>query len=287
MLRISLLLLLLLIAGPVCSKPAGMVIDEYRGVIAYSNGDNTGTSSGPEEYQCVALVRRYLLKLDNTYRLPSIGQAKNLFERSSEIPFIRQALPNGSVEPPAEGDIICWDNHVAIAAGPLRVEGALARMRVFEQNVSDEGAFRELQFTIEDNRYSIRTGKNLIPQGWLRLKPVVQIPDPPQDPQRYRARWTHTHPSDHVGAVWIRLEPKPENREKLHQLVVRWGPWEYRRRMMFNGEQPLLLTHRKSDRGTPVPLSVTIEPGCAVTFGAGRPVGASPRDINQGWTRVD
>lgn len=167
-----------------------------RDLVAYSNGPDTGTGTGRLDYQCVALVRRYLKLLDPPLTFPPIGEARNLFPRAErrEKRFEAfRAIPNGSREIPIPGDILCFNSqgvgHVAIV-----LEALDDSIEIIEQNWRRDTAIHQLSARKEDGRYTVLDRKGAretyTVQGWCRVRgnPYDKGTQKAQQPQTDKRR---------------------------------------------------------------------------------------------------
>lgn len=95
--------------------------------------------------------------------------------------------------------------------------------------------------------------------------------------------WIFLHPENYVGPIWTRLVPQSAQTGK-HSVVLRWGPFVWRRRLDLRG-RPLALAHHK-ERPDQVPLLVEVTPDAIVTAGLGMSPGEDILHIDEGWTRA-
>lgn len=161
----------------VVAEPSGEVIGRYGELVAYSNREHTGSPRGP--HQCVALLRRYVaIKLPGS-KFPVFERNKaearyvfDLAQRDSSF----ECYANGGTQPPSEGDILCYDNHVAIVTSPIRTVPSGAFVTVFEQNVSAASASRQVRLGIDAGHYSVEPSSTLRPQGWIRFRSSPWFP---------------------------------------------------------------------------------------------------------------
>jgi surface antigen len=145
-------------------KNAGEYIGEYKGVIAYSNGANTGTPYGLLAYQCVAYVKNFYATLMDISQWPS-KNAVDYFGSAAA----RGLTPykNSESMAPQPDDILGFSGgtygHVAIIMA-VRDDS----VDVIEQNVHRNSPYATLPRV--GNTILDRTiGKvTLHPQGWLR-----------------------------------------------------------------------------------------------------------------------
>jgi murein DD-endopeptidase MepM/ murein hydrolase activator NlpD len=98
----------------------------------------------------------------------------------------------------------------------------------------------------------------------------------------YLGHWMYNYPRDYTGPVWIKLSPRLDNAYVDHLFVVDWGPWENGVYIQFNGSDhaDMVFTKRNPDQ---VPLTVTVNPECNVSFGTGQPPDSDTLDFNNGW----
>lgn len=122
-------------------------IGRFGDLVAYSNGENTGTSKG--ERQCVELIKRDVEAHNVAW--VSIGTADKLYELAKVDKFSGlEAYVNGGTVPPMAGDILCFKKingsggHVAkvtrVEKSPYNLEdGSIGyRVHILEQNWSAE-----------------------------------------------------------------------------------------------------------------------------------------------------
>ncbi len=98
-------------------KNSGEYIGEYKGVIAYSNGANTGTAYGDLAYQCVGYVKRFYTTLMDTSQWYGFN-AIDFYNKAAERGLV--AYSNNGYMPPQPDDILVFSGgvggygHVAI-----------------------------------------------------------------------------------------------------------------------------------------------------------------------------
>lgn len=95
--------------------------------------------------------------------------------------------------------------------------------------------------------------------------------------------WYSLHPSKYRGDVWTRITPTEENKQKTHQIILRWR--QYLKILEITPESSFSLTHHKmvADR---MPLYVSVMPPAIVTFGQGVAPDATIHNIDEGWIRI-
>jgi hypothetical protein len=100
----------------------------------------------------------------------------------------------------------------------------------------------------------------------------------------YRSQWTYTYPSDYAGVVWVRVAPRPESRggETRHDVRLEWGPWKTGFGIRFNGQDHASFIFGKNNNDA-VPLTVTVDPPCNISFGVGQPPAGDVHDIGGIW----
>lgn len=99
-----------------------------------------------------------------------------------------------------------------------------------------------------------------------------------------RSKWVHHFPAEHVGLVYLWLQPERENVGGIHRLMMRWGPWEVR----LHDRPPqegALWWFTKGDDGLSVPLFVQISPAATLEFAVANLWNLTPQNANHGWTR--
>ena len=72
------------------------------------------------------------------------------------------------------------------------------------------------------------------------------------EPDNVRHDWTFAHPAKYSGPVWIRITTRDECRLLPHDIIVRWGPWQYRGLLDFGQGNTVSLVHTKGDDGLSV-----------------------------------
>lgn len=184
----------------------GCKIGEFMGVVAYSNGNRTGSDYGDLRYQCVGYVKAFYNEVFGI-DLPSIGVAKNYYtcfddnplwdEETREAQEVRKddligkgfvRTPNNYLGSLMSGDILVFDNggnfgHVAIVKWVTERE-----VYFIEQNWPNNGsANRSLPIQIQDCHHKIddsSTSYKVL--GWLHSSQakfpvrVVKFPDSPE-----------------------------------------------------------------------------------------------------------
>ena len=94
------------------------------------------------------------------------------------------------------------------------------------------------------------------------------------------ALWIHAYPAKWAGTVWASICTSAEVRRVRASIV--WGSWSRPVEVEVSG-QPLTLVFGKGSDGESIPLALTVEPDCVVSFGFGPPVTDAFLDINEGW----
>ncbi len=167
--------ILLVVSGGVAW--AEQEIGRLGDLVAYSNGDNTGTSKG--ERQCVELIKRDIEA--HKVAWVSISTADKLYEvvKSQKFPGLT-AYENGGVVSPMAGDILCFKKengsggHVAkitrVEKSPYNLEdGAIGyRVEILEQNWSAEQGMATLSL------YHRSEGGWWMPERGNRTKYTIQ-----------------------------------------------------------------------------------------------------------------
>lgn len=93
--------------------------------------------------------------------------------------------------------------------------------------------------------------------------------------------WVHAFPGNWAGTVWVQLRPRAKARDVRASIL--WGSWSRTVEADVIGH-PLTVVFGKGSDGESIPLSISVEPNCAVSFGFGPPVVDDFLDINDGWT---
>jgi hypothetical protein len=101
--------------------------------------------------------------------------------------------------------------------------------------------------------------------------------------RRPSPEWHCDHPQEHVGVVWVRVVPAPENVGVPHRLVLRWGPY-YKEVGVAASDMPTSLVHHKTNPDA-VTFYVSVTPSAVITFGCGAPPDANYLNVDEGWTR--
>lgn len=137
-------------------------LGQYKGVIAYANGEPAGNIKG--DYQCVEYVKRFY---DQTYHvtLGPIGKASKAFSTwKTRNDFLSYA--QGSSMPPVPDDILCYSagasGHVAIVT-----EVTDKKVKVIEQNFSTRTCWGEMTITRTGKGYTLSARGKYQVQGWL------------------------------------------------------------------------------------------------------------------------
>lgn len=159
--------LMLFLTGLCWAADYGNPLGEYKGVIAYHNGEPAGNANG--DYQCVEYVRRFYREVYQQELGPVGGAAKHAFEDrywAGLEEFI--AYPQGSTTLPMPDDIICYSGggygHVAIV-----IEATSTKVRVIEQNFSTKTCFGEMTVENREGYFLSDRGKYHV-EGWIHYK---------------------------------------------------------------------------------------------------------------------
>lgn len=99
--------------------------------------------------------------------------------------------------------------------------------------------------------------------------------------------WAHSHPTNYVGPVWIRVNAVELGVGESIELTLRWGAYLKVLTLTKESEWPNSLTHHKFETDSVV-LYVSCTSRAIVTFGTGAPPDSSALtyDIDEGWTRI-
>lgn len=172
-------------------KNYGDIIGEYRGVIAKSNGDCTGTFLNKcadwlkyAQYQCVDYVKQFykqnypmILEVQETW-----GSAQTFWDRQSYFKLVRYRIGEGAVLPKS-GDMLFFDTghpegHVAIVTGVSD-----SQISLIQQNIKRDTAYASISYKqingviVIDNGMQFPDGSatrnkmNLL--GWLSPSTMV------------------------------------------------------------------------------------------------------------------
>lgn len=159
--------------------PAGKIIDEYKGIAVYSNGDNFMSSHGLNysddgeyyfgyKWQCVEYVKRFYYNIYGHKMPDGAGNAKYFFnpmlnqgEYNEQRGLIQYA--NGGDEKPRPGDLLVFTDgaygHVAIIS-----EVGHDWIEVIQQN--SEFPRERFELRTKDGTHNIDGERD--PAGWLR-----------------------------------------------------------------------------------------------------------------------
>lgn len=157
------------------------VLDRYRGVAVYDNGEDFVRSWGRhyawsgyyygQKWQCVEYVKRFFYQAKG-HRMPEVmGHAIDFWDASvghggmNEARGLRQYV-NGADVPPMADDmiVVAWTQygHIAIICD---VDAEKGYVEFIQQNV--RGRVRDrLPYRVVDGRYEVGTGGEVI--GWMR-----------------------------------------------------------------------------------------------------------------------
>ena len=159
--------------------PVGTIIDEYKGIVVYSNGTDYMSSHGlnfsndEDEYyfgykwQCVEYVKRFYYEIYGHKMPDGAGNAKYFFNpmlSQGELNEQRGLIQyeNGGDEKPRPDDLLVFTDgaygHVAIIT-----EVGQDYIEVIQQN--SEFPRERFELKVENGRYTIQGEKN--PEGWL------------------------------------------------------------------------------------------------------------------------
>ena len=99
----------------------------------------------------------------------------------------------------------------------------------------------------------------------------------------YSNKWSFVHPADYRGHVWIKIMPKPENKNKIHKFSIMWERWQFEGKLDFKKDSSVILDFKKIAEDKSWPIEFKISPSAFVVSGKGNPV----IDINKGWKCID
>ena len=95
--------------------------------------------------------------------------------------------------------------------------------------------------------------------------------------------WVFKHPAEFRGHVWIKIMPKPENKNIIHKFSIDWGRWRYNGKLDFKEDSAVILDFKKIAEEKTWPIHFKISPSAFIVSGRGNPV----IDINKGWECKD
>src|SRR5712692_3092964 len=107
------------------------------------------------------------------------------------------------------------------------------------------------------------------------MRPLPRMPPP-------APAWSS---SSGESARLIRMLKQEVALDQPHAITIRWGPWRRDVGMRAGPMRSVVLMHTKSNAGMSVPILLTVNPPCFVTFGCGQAPGGTTIDINHGWVR--
>jgi hypothetical protein len=92
----------------------------------------------------------------------------------------------------------------------------------------------------------------------------------------------YNFPSSYVGQIWMRAAAHQKKTDMRHRFKISWGPWyrEFEERLEL--DRDTYFTHTKLDNLS-LPIRVSVDPPCRISFGIGRPPSDNFRDINPYW----
>lgn len=103
-------------------------------------------------------------------------------------------------------------------------------------------------------------------------------------PREPAPEWHCSHPTEHVGLIWVRLVPGSQNIGIEHTITLRWGPYVKRVALAPRSPRPISLVHHKTSPDSVI-LHVSVEPPSVITFGQGPSPDEASINIDEGWTR--
>ena len=124
----------------------------------------------------------------------------------------------------------------------------------------------------------------------LRLKQEVILfyyPSQPKLGSEFKEKWSFNHPAKYSGQVYIRLLSTLDNRGKMHQYSIKWGPWCYNSATTLDSSNAVSLVHTKGDDGSSVPIIFQISPAASVFFGQGESPDRDTVDVNADWEKCE
>jgi filamentous hemagglutinin family protein len=173
-------------AGPAGSVRATLTLTTPGGktvtVQSLSNGSDQGTTSGPEAYQCSALIVRYANQLGIKYSdSTTYSNLKNGKDVAQQLASVSQGKfvfnPNGSVQPPVIGAVLSIGPSGKDTAGHVGIVQAITPdangdggfvVTLFDQNV--RGGWVQVTFTKQANSFvgstTQLTGSIATVTGW-------------------------------------------------------------------------------------------------------------------------
>jgi transcriptional regulator with XRE-family HTH domain len=106
-------------------------------------------------------------------------------------------------------------------------------------------------------------------------------------PLDYKSKWSHYFPAEYGGDVWTLITPRPENRDRKHRYLLRWGPLEHSNTVLFGNYERVVLWYTKKSETETYPVFLHISLPCKAEFGVGDPIGDYIIDANHNWFRVE
>ncbi|MFH0819315.1 MAG: CHAP domain-containing protein [Patescibacteria group bacterium] len=158
----SCLLMLMMSTGvkATCDDGAHAYMDEFDGVVAYSNGGYTGTGYG--DCQCVEYIKRF-------YGTGSVGNGNVACTNLASL-YGFNYYSNGGTTQPRVGDVLCFSygayGHVAIID-----EVNSSSVEIIDQNRSSSDATLDLSLAVSGGRYTIGnfgSSAVYVATGWAR-----------------------------------------------------------------------------------------------------------------------
>jgi hypothetical protein len=161
------------------AAPWATYCGQYQGIRAYSNG--YPSYYGPYDtyswrYLCIEWVNRFYAQVFPHQNMSWVYAAYDYYDSYHQVQLDR--YPNGGIEPPRPGDLLCSDGgqwgHVAI----VREVGS-NYIKLIQQNWYQDGrdSAMVLSLTIANGHYTLAPFSSVYPiQGWLR-KPGLTLAD--------------------------------------------------------------------------------------------------------------
>lgn len=157
----------------------GRVMDSYKGVDVYYNGDDYSLNHGKNyskdgyyygyKWQCVEFIKRFFYEA-KSHKMPDVyGNAKDFFDENVENGKLNDKrgliqYRNGENEKPQPDDLVVFMDttygHVVIVT-----EVGENYIEVIQQNM---GEYARIRFDLECKEGKYFVGGKRVPAGWLR-----------------------------------------------------------------------------------------------------------------------
>jgi hypothetical protein len=105
--------------------------------------------------------------------------------------------------------------------------------------------------------------------------------------RQFKQVWDFNHPEEYVGAIWIKMRALPEYSGRRHSFTIKWGPWTRGGSQVLLHDRAIALVHSKGNDGLSLPIRMTVDPECNISFGQGNPGPIYCKDLNPWWTQFE